>query len=206
MTKRHISTKYSDFLRNSWARIPQTIQHWTRRKSDATANKDDYKLKMNIAVTFSNKVKMIEYYHNSSWLEHGGSPEKAMRQAFVSQIDSYLKNNNKYQKGESKITFADVEECLCFISSNFSTQTSYENQTKKAINNKFIYDAMTEWLKHCIEVYFIENPDEANKICEQLIINKRSRENADKARMNIKKQLAGKIDLSNRVEKFVDCA
>ena len=72
------------------------------------------------------------------------------------------------------------------ISSSFSTQTSYENQTKKAINNKFIYDAMTAWLKQQIEVYFIENPDEATKICELVLVNKRSRENAEKTRLNIK--------------------
>lgn len=169
------------------------------------ADKSDYKLKLSVALTFSNKTKKIEYYHNSSFLEHGGSPEKAVKQAFVSQIDSYLKQNNKYLKNESKISFVDIEECLILISSSFSTQTSYENQTKKAITNKFIYEAMTEFLKHQLEVYFIENPDEATKICEQIIINKRSRENAEKTRLNIKKKLAGNIDLSNMVQKFVDC-
>ncbi len=183
--------------------IPQnfTAQRQGRDRED----KEDYKVKLRVSFVFSNKIHFIEHYHNSSWLEHGGSPDKALRQAFVSQIDSYLKNNNKYNKGEAKITFADVEDCLVFISSNFSTQTSYENQTKKAINNKFIYEAMTEWLKHNLEVYFIENPDEAVKICEQIMINKRSRETAERTKLNIKKKLAGNIDMSNRVQKFVDC-
>ncbi len=183
-----------------------TPQDWSaQREGRDREDKPDYKVKLHIALAFSNKVKLIEHYHNSSWLEHGGSPDRAMRQALTSQIDSYLKANNKYNKDDAKITFADIEECLVFISSNFSTQTSYENQTKKAITNKFIYDAMTDWLKHCIEVYFIENPDEALKICEQIIINKRARENADRIRQNVKKKLTGTIDLSNRVEKFVDC-
>jgi len=183
-----------------------TPQDWsTQKQGRDREDKDEYKVKLHVAIAFSNKVKLIEHYHNSSWLEHGGSPDKAMRQALVSQIDSYLKANNKYNKDDGKITFADIEECLVFVSSNFSTQTSYENQTKKAITNKFIYDTMTEWLKHSIEVYFIENPDEALKICEQIIINKRARENADRIRQNVKKKLTGTIDLSNRVEKFVDC-
>ena len=114
-------------------------------------------------------------------------------------------SNNKYTRGESKITFPDVQDCLILVSNNFSTQTSYENQTKKAITNKFIQEAMTEFLKHQLEIYFIENPDEAVKIAEQVLINKRSRENAEKTRLNIKKNLAGNIDLVNRVEKFVDC-
>ena len=181
-------------------------QHWqAQREGRDREDKPEYKVRLKAAFVFSNKVKLIEHYHNSSWLEHGGSPDKALRQAFVYQIDAYLKNNNKYQKNESKVTFSDVEDSLIFVSSNFSTQTSYENQTKKAINNRFIQEAMSDWLKHNLEVYFIENPDEAIRICEQVLVNKRSRENADKMRQNLKKKLEGNIDLSNRVEKFVDC-
>lgn len=183
-----------------------TIQNWSaERMGRDREDKPEYKVKMAFALTFSNKIRQIEYYHNSSYLEHGGSPERAVKQAFVSQIDSYLKNNNKYNKNESKITFADVEDCLILVSSSFSTQTSYENQTKKAITNKFIYEAMTEFLKHQLEIYFIENPDEALRIAEQVMVNKRSRENAEKTRLNLKKKLAGTIDLSNMVKKFVDC-
>lgn len=183
-----------------------SIQHWTaERRGRDREDKPEYKVKLDVALTFSNKIKLTEYYHNSSFLEHGGSPEKAVKQAFVSQIDSYIKSVNGYQKSESKITFVDVEECLVVVSSSFSTQTSYENQTKKAITNKFIYEAMTEFLKHQLEIYFMENPDEAKRISEQVLLNKRSRENAEKTRLNMKKKLSGTIDLANMVEKFVDC-
>lgn len=183
-----------------------SVQFFTGdRKGRDREDKDDYKVKLSVAFTFSNQVKCLEYYHNSSFLEHGGSPERAVKQAFVSQIDAYLKQNNKYLKNEKKITFDDVSDCLILVSSSFSTQTSYENQTKKAITNKFIYEAMTEFLKHQLEIYFIENPDEALKISEQVMVNKRSRENAEKTRLNLKKKLAGTIDLSNMVKKFVDC-
>lgn len=183
-----------------------SVQFWqTEKKGRDRDDKSEYKVKMSFALTFSNQIKKIEYYHNSSFLEHGGSPERAVKQAFVSQIDSYLKQNDKYKQNEGKITFADVEDCLILVSSSFSTQTSYENQTKKSITNKFIYESMTEFLKHQLEVYFIENPDEALKISEQIMVNKRSRENAEKTRLNLKKKLAGTIDLSNMVKKFVDC-
>ena len=168
-------------------------------------DKDDYKVKLCVAFTFSNKVKKLEYFHNSSFLEHGGSPEDAVKSAFTSQINAYLKNNNKYLKNEKPITFPDIEDCLVLVSSSFSTQTSYANQTKKAITNKFIKDAMTDFLKHQLEIYFIENPDEALKIAEQVMINKRSRESAEKTRLNVVKNLTGKMDLANQVEKFVDC-
>ena len=182
------------------------VQYWeTEQRGRDREDKDEYKVKLSVAFCFSNRVKFLEYYHNSSHLEYGGSPEKAVKQAFVSKIDGYLKQTGKYLKNESKITFQDVEDCLVLVSSSFSTQTSYENQTKKAITNKFIYEAMNDFLKRQLEVYFIENPDEAVKIAEQVLINKRSRENAEKTRLNLKKKLAGSIDLANRVEKFVDC-
>ena len=165
----------------------------------------DYRVKMSAAFCFSNKVQMLEYYHNSSWLEHGGSPDRAVRTAFVNQIDNFLKTKGLYKKNESKITFADVQDCLVYVSSTFSTRTSYENQTKKAITNKFVAQAMTEFLKHNLEVYFLENPEEAQKICQQVLINKQSREHAEKTRQSIKKTMTSQIDIANRVQKFVDC-
>lgn len=183
-----------------------SVQYWsTERVGRDRPDKPEYKVKLSVALTFSNRVKCTEYYHNSSWLEHGGSPERAAKQATVSQIDTYLKQNGKYLKNESKISFSDVEDCLVLISSSFSTQTSYENQTKKSITNKFIYEAMTDFLKHQLEIYFIENPMEAGKIAEQVLINKRSREKAEKTRLNLKKTLSGNMDIANRVQKFVDC-
>ncbi|MCL2697703.1 MAG: toprim domain-containing protein [Oscillospiraceae bacterium] len=182
------------------------FQSWSSARSGKDRDdKEEYKLRLRCALVFSNKTRLVQHFHNSSWLEHGGSPDKALRQAFVSQVDAYLKNNNKYNKGESKINFTDVEDCLVFVSNNFSSQVSFENQTKKAINNKFVYEAMTEWLKSQLEIYFLENKDEAARICEQILVNKRSRENAEKTRLNLKKKLAGNIDISNRVQKFVDC-
>ncbi|MDR1563344.1 MAG: DNA topoisomerase [Oscillospiraceae bacterium] len=181
-------------------------QFWrTERKGRDREDKPDYNVKINAAVCFSNRVNLTEYYHNSSWLEHGGSPDKAVRSAFVSQIDAYLRNNNKYNKKESKITYQDIEDCLLIVISSFSNQTSYSNQTKKAITNRFIQEAMTDFLKHQLEVYFIENPLDAEKICGQVLINKRSREDAEKTRMNLKKKLTSTMDVTSRVQKFVDC-
>ena len=168
-------------------------------------DKPEYKVKMNVAFCFNNTVNLIEYYHNSSWLEYGGAPDKAVKNAFVYAIDRYLKANNKYNKNEQKITFQDVQDSLVLIINSFSTFTSYENQTKKAINNKFIQEFMTEALRHNLEVYFIENKLDAEKIAGQVLVNKRSRESAEKTRLNIKKQLSSNIDITNRVEKFVDC-
>ena len=183
-----------------------TVQTWqTERKVRDRADKDEYKCKINISLAFSNKVNATEYYHNSSFLEHGGAPEKAVRNAFVYMIDNYLKQNSKYNKNESKITFADVEDCLIIVISSFSSVTSYENQTKKAITNKGIQDAMTEFLRRQLEIYFIENPLEAEKIGAQVLINKRSREDAEKTRVRIKKNLTSNMDMTSRVAKFVDC-
>ena len=183
-----------------------SVQFWqSERKGRDRADKPEYKVKINAALCFSNKKQLKEYYHNSSFLEHGGAPEKAVRSAFVSQIDAYLKANSKYLKTDSKINFQDIEDCLILVVSSFSTQTSYENQTKKAITNKFIQEAMTEFFRHQLEVYFIENPLEAEKIGNQILINMRSRIKAETTRLNIKKTLQTGNDLTSRVEKFVDC-
>lgn len=183
-----------------------SVQFWqTERKVRDREDKPEYKVKINVALAFSNKNHLTEYYHNSSWLEHGGAPDKAVRNAFVYQIDAYLKQNSKYNKSESRITFTDVEDCLILVISSFSNRTSYENQTKKAITNKGIQEAMTDTLRHQLEIYFIENPMEADKIAAQVLINKRSREDAEKTRLNLKKKLTSNMDITSRVAKFVDC-
>ena len=181
-------------------------QFWeAERKGRDREDKPEYKVKISAALCFSNKINRLEFYHNSSWLEYGGAPEKAAKNAFVYAIDAYLKSTNKYTKSESKITFQDVADCLVLVTNCFSTQTSYENQTKKAITNKFVQDAMTEFFRERLHVYFIENKQEADRIADQVLINKRSRESAEKQRLNIKKKLTGNLDISNRVQKFVDC-
>ena len=177
----------------------------TERKGRDREDKPEYKVKISAAFCFSNRTAALEYYHNSSWLENGGAPDKAVKSAFLSAIDGYIKQIGKYQKNESSIKFQDIQDCLVLVTNCFSTQTSYENQTKKAINNRFIQTAMTEFFKSQLEVYFIENKPEADRIAEQVLINKRSRETAERARQGMKKKLSGSIDIANRVQKFVDC-
>ncbi|MBE6612526.1 MAG: DNA topoisomerase [Ruminococcaceae bacterium] len=169
------------------------------------ADKDEYKLRADISFCISNTVNAVEYYHNSSFLEHGGSPDKAVRSAFVFAVDKYLKTQEKYNKNESKITYSDVEDCLVLVINSQSTQTSYENQTKKAITNTFIKSALEDFLKRQLEVYFAENPLEAERMAGQILVNKRSRERAEETRIKIKTDLTGKIDIANRIDKFVGC-
>ena len=181
-------------------------QYWeTERKGRDREDKPEYKVKITAALCFSRSVNRIEYYHNSSWLEYGGAPEKAAKSAFVYAVDNYLKENNKYNKGESKITWPDVADCLVLITNCFSTQTSYENQTKKAITNRFIQEAMNTFFREQLHVYFLENSAEAARIADQILLNKRAREKAEEAKISVKKKLSGSIDIANRVQKFVDC-
>lgn len=181
-------------------------QYWeAERKGRDREDRPEYKLKITAACCFSRSMNRLEYYHNSSWLEYGGAPDKAVRNAFVYAIDAYLKQNSKYMKNESRITFQDVADCLVLVTNCFSTMASYENQTKKSINNRFIQEAMTEFFRNRLQVYFIENKQEADKIAEQVLVNKRSRETAERARLTVKKKLSGNLDISNRVQKFVDC-
>lgn len=185
--------------------LTSPVSYSAERVGRDREDKSDYKLKIQFAFCFSNDVNLIEYYHNSSYLQHGGSPDKAAKNAFVWAVDNYLRGAGKYTKTESKITFQDVEDSLVLVVNSFSTQTSYENQTKKAITNEFIYKAMTEFFRHSIEVYFKENPSEAEKACQQVLVNKRSRESAESMRIKTKTKLTAPLDINNTVEKFVGC-
>ena len=184
-----------------------TMPHFITAETSGRDRADlpEYKLKMEASFCFSNYTQAIEYYHNSSWLEHGGSPETATKNAFVSAIDKYIRDAGKYKKNESKIKFSDVEDSLILVTNCFSTEASYENQTKKSINNQFVVVAMTEFFKKSLEIYFAENPVDAEAISSQVLLNKRARETAETTKLDIKKKLSGNTDVTNRVEKFVSC-
>lgn len=186
-------------------RLCEAAFYKTEASGRDRADLPEYKLKSEIAFCFSQNTKAQEYYHNSSWLEHGGSPEKAAKQGFLSGFDKYLKDKGKYKKNESKISYVDIEDCLVLITNTFSTQTSYANQTKKAITNDFICSFLTDYIKRCLEVFFAENPADAEKAANQVLLNKRSRETAEATRLDIRKKLSGNTDISNRVEKFIGC-
>ena len=177
----------------------------TERTGRDRPDKPEYRVKVEAAFCFSNAAPLIEYYHNSSFLEHGGAPDKAARSAFVSALDTYLKKTNKYQKNESKVGWNDISDSLILVTNGFSTYTSYENQTKKAITNRFIQEMMTEFLRSSLEVYFTENRQEADRIADQVLVNKRAREQSERTRLSLKKKLSGTLDITNRVQKFVDC-
>lgn len=197
----------SDYVAEMAGETAETkvAQFHLETKGRDRADMSDYKLVADVAFTVSKTVRIIEHYHNSSWLEHGGSPDKAVRLSFVSAIDKRLKATGKYNKNESKITFADVEDCLVLVTNSFSTRPSYANQTKKAITNTFIAEAMNEFLKNQLEYFFAENPVDADRLCTQVLVNKRSREQAENTRLDLKKKLAASTDVTHRVEKFVAC-
>lgn len=168
-------------------------------------DKEEYRLKAEIAFCVSNQVNVLEYYHSGSFLEHGGSPERAVRTAFTYAVDKRLKALGKYNKNEAKITFQDIQDCVIVVTNSQSTLTSYANQTKKAITNTFIAEAMTTFLKEQLEIYFLEHPADTDRFLTQVLVNKRSRESAESTRLNLKKKLAGSGDGAIHVEKFVAC-
>lgn len=168
-------------------------------------DKDSYAVEADVVFCFNNKVNLLQYFHNSSWLEHGGSPDRAVKSAFVSAFDKEIKNRGKYTKTESKITFGDIQDSLILVTNSFSTETSYENQTKKAINNKYVQDFLADLIKSKLEIWFIEHKADADKAIDQVLINKRSRESAESQRIVVKKKLMEKTDVTNKVKKFVDC-
>ena len=196
-----------DYAKELMGETPLSGVHFaaTERVGRDREDKDDYTVKMQTAFVFTNDNVRTEYYHNSSFLEHGGAPDKAAKSALVSAMDAYLRNNNKYTKNESKISYVDIFDSLILVTNSFSTQTSYENQTKKSITNKFIQEAMTDFLRAQMEVFLIENKAQAERVAEQILINKRSRETAERTKLNLKKKLTGTVDIANRVQKFVDC-
>ena len=157
----------------------------TERRGRDAENRPEMKLKITASFCFSKQVSHVEYYHNSSWLEYGGSPDRAVRLGFTAAFDKYLRDNNKYTKNENKIIYQDIQDSLVLVTNCFSTIGCFENQTKKSVNSKFTQDGMTAFFKEQLQVWFIENAQEAQKAAEQILVNKRARESAEKTKSSV---------------------
>ena len=168
-------------------------------------DKPEYRVKCEMVFALNNEVNELKYFHNSSALVHGGSPDLAVKTAFMYEIDKFLKLHNKYKKDEGMINFVDIQDSLVLILNSFSTVTSYENQTKKSITNNFIREFLTESIRDRLEIIFTENPAIMHQVLDQVLINKRSREKADMTRTAMKKQLSQRVDVTNKIENFIDC-
>lgn len=171
-------------------------------------DRDDYRSRYEIAYLFDNENPRVESYHNSSYLKNGGSPHEAIRLAFRSTIDKKIEELNLYEKKEEKISFDDIMDSLIVVTNSYSTHTAYENQTKFAITNLFIKTKMTQLIRDDLEIYFTEFADEAEKICKQVLANKRSREKAEKTRLDVRKKLSGEIGTfsAGALKDFKNCS
>lgn len=166
-------------------------------------NRDEYDSQYNVAYTFNNDNYGSTVFHNSSKLTEESSQHKSIRLAFSYAIDKMINRLGLYNKKESKIKFEDVEDSLLIIINTYSTNTSYKNQTKKGINNLDIQRKLNELLRNSLQVFFTENPLEAEKVVTQVLANKRSREKADRTRIDVRKQLSKKKNtIASKIEGY----
>ncbi len=168
-------------------------------------DRPEYTLRMNFAFVFVKDGGVQEHYHNSSFLEYGGSPLKAARKAFTNSVDRYIKAQGKYTKNENKVDIGDIEDSLIFVSNCFSNIVSYENQTKKAIRNSFAEKEEQRVLEEYLDKYFAENKAEADAVTAQILVNKRAREQAESAKVSIKKKLSGSLNTFSRPDNYIEC-
>lgn len=176
------------------------------REEEQNEGEESFSVLLDLYFTFNNHVNKIDLYHNSSFLEDGGSPENAIKTSFLNVFNKFVKDEGLLKKGEKNLIFEDITQSLIFISSTFSTNNLYTGQSKKKIKSKFLQDYMTEFLKTQLTVICKENKTQMIKVANQLLLNKRSRETSENTRLEIRKKFENKEDLVNgRPLKLVPC-
>ena len=197
---------YIKSISNEEHMLTDVISFTTEQKGRDNEADKDYRIKTDINFAFNRETSFSRYYHNTSWLENGGTPEEFIKNSFTFVIDKFLKEQNLYNKNEKKVTFEDISDSLIVITSTYSTISLFTDQTKKKIGSDFMKQSVTKWLREQLEIYFIENPKEAELVFKQVLVNKRSREKAEATRLDIKKKLSGTVNnLTNRINGFENC-
>ncbi|MER2007171.1 MAG: toprim domain-containing protein [Psychrobacillus sp.] len=197
---------YINSITSEEHRLTNVIHFNTERKGRDNEEDKDYKIKANIYFSFNRETSFNRYYHNTSWLANGGTPEDFIKNSFTFIVDKFLKEQNLYNKNEKKVSFDDIADSLVIVTSTFSTISLFTDQTKKEMRSDFMKKEITAWMREQLSIYFVENPNEAKLILQQVLVNKRSREKAEKTRLDVKKKLSGTVNnITARVDGLVTC-
>lgn len=167
-----------------------------------------YLMDYSLDLVFNNDNSIQEYYHNSSELTELNN--NVTTSAFIKSITKAIHNyitENKLYKAKEKIKYSDIEDSIDFILCTRSTRTSYANQTKLSIDNEFIKNFISKDIEDKLYLYLNENKFDSERIINQLLINMRANNNAEKTKANLRKKLEGKDNkkFGEKPKGLLDC-
>lgn len=201
--------------------IDQTCEHQMLNKgavmyeqdvhgSDDEAAGEFYDLNMKLAFTFSRSTYYIEMYHNGAYLkdDYENITDYAIRRGAEAALTEMAKERNLLTKSD-KIAFKDIEEIFTAVGSTNcpGSMTLFKNQTKTAILNPFIGNSYMKFVAASITRWAAENKQTADKVVEEVMLNKKAREAADAVKKKVLKKLSSSIEKPGGMpEKFIECA
>lgn len=172
-------------------------------KKEGKEHTDD--IKINMAIDYTEEDidnTQIEFLNGSNLLHHG-SIHDGLVNGLRTIFNNYIKKNNLYNKNEKQITKEDVLTGLNYIIDFKSYFPVYANQTKFASYVKYYEKTMKDVLSSFFEPYIIENKEDMDTIVSQVLANKRSREKAEKTRVDVRKKLSKKNNsITSKIEGY----
>jgi DNA gyrase subunit B len=165
-----------------------------------------YTVKMRLALNFSREENFFELYHNASHLFEGGVTVDAFKNAITKAFEDHAKEIGKLEKGD-RFLYKDIELILVTVGDTNcpGNRTFFKNQTKGAINNPFIRDAYYNFVYNNIR-YWLDNDRSGEDIIDEIIANKKAREEAEKVSRKVVQNLSKSVKgIGNKPKKFVDC-
>ncbi len=168
--------------------------------------KDNQDLKVEIAIQYNDSyTETVESFANVINTVEGGTHLTGFRMALTRVINDYGKKIGAIKTDSENLTGEDVREGLTAVVAikMNSEKLEFEGQTKAKLGNAEIQPAVFSVMKEGLETYFEENPSDARRIIEKVLLAARARLAAKAAKEAVIRK--GALEGMTLPGKLADC-
>ena len=162
--------------------IRSLVTHLNREKKPLHApiyiKKSIEDTEIEVALQYNDSFnEVVQSFVNVVNTVDGGTHVTGFRIALTRAINDYAKKINALKESDGSLTGEDMREGLtAIVYAKIPTQAiQFESQTKAKLNNPEIQGYVNTIVKEALDTFFEENPAEAKKIVEKVMLAARAR-------------------------------
>ena len=158
-----------------------------------------------ISLLYTTEQNEIIYsFVNNINTHEGGTHVSGFRTALTRAINEVAKAQGLIKDKDGKLDGRDIREGVGAIISVKVPQPQFEGQTKTKLGNSEITGIVSSIVYSNLKIYLEDNPNESKIIVEKILMSKRAREAAQKARESVLRK--NPLEIGSLPGKLADCS
>ena len=168
-----------------------------------TANEDNVDVEVAMMYNTSYSENVVSFVNNISTRD-GGTHVSGFRRALTREFKKYGEDGGFFKKINFTISGEDFMEGLTAIVSVKVQEPQFKGQTKGELGNSEVTGIVSRCVGDALKIFLEENPNQARKIIDKVILAATARNAARKAREMVQRK--GALTGGGLPGKLADCA